>query len=543
MARGRLFLASCLLALIALCAGGNALAAASERPPADRLELIEKRGFLIAGVKSDYPPFGMRDAVGRLIGFEPDLAAELARRLGVRLQLVAVTSTNRLQKLEEGAIDVVIATLGDTPQRRQIATLVEPNYYASGATVVAPPNSRLSTWADLRGKKVCATQGAYFNRPMAQRFLLELQVFNGTRDTRLALRDGRCVAWLYDDTGILGILADAELANYETPLPSMMISPWAIALAAGERGSRLERAISDTVADWHRSGWLIASERHWAIKPSQFLVDTRELWTRQQPDGRPLCARNASTEQWPAECRNKQLLSSADVDGIQRFGLLLKEQSGFDVSIIHDAYDRELFLRGLWMTLQLMLACIAGSLTVGCLGALAAEAGLPLLRGVVHFSAALGRMTPPLLLIYLVFFGIGHVIVSRFGWTFDGAAIAIVCLSVYTGCAIVSALLDAVAVLKEQQASFRLRWRTLAAALRLAYTPVVASLINVVKATGMASVIAVPELVSAATAIVAERGNAAVMMNVLMISYFLLVLAVVQFFNYLERRVLQHGQH
>jgi ABC-type amino acid transport system permease subunit len=59
----------------------------------------------------------------------------------------------------------------------------------------------------------------------------------------------------------------------------------------------------------------------------------------------------------------------------------------------------------------------------------------------------------------------------------------------------------------------------------------------------MASVIAVPELVSAATAIVAERGNAAVMMNVLMISYFLLVLAVVQFFNYLERRVLQHGQH
>lgn len=378
---------------------------------------------------------------------------------------------------------------------------------------------------------------------MAQRFLLELQVFNGTRDTRLALRDGRCVAWLYDDTGILGILADAELANYETPLPSMMISPWAIALAASERGSRLEHAISDTVADWHRSGWLIASERHWAIKPSQFLVDMRELWTRQQPDGRPLCARDAGTKQWPAACRNKQLLSSADVDGIQRLGLMLKEQSGFDLSIIHDAYDRKLFLHGLWMTLQLMLACITGSLTVGCLGALAAEAGLPLLRGLVRFSAALGRMTPPLLLIYLVFFGIGHVVVSRFGWTFDGAAIAIVCLSVYTGCAIVAALLDAVAVLKGQQASFRLGWRTLAAALRLAYTPVVASLINVVKATGMASVIAVPELVSAATAIVAERGNAAVMMNVLMISYFLLVLAVVQFFNYLERRVLQHGRH
>lgn len=539
-----LFRAACLLLLLAGVFGRGSLAAQgipTERPLADRLDLIEKRGALIAGVKSDYPPFGMLDASGQLIGFEPDLAAEIARRLGVRLQLVAVTSTNRLQKLEEGAVDVVIATLGDTPQRREIATLVEPSYYASGAAIVAPPNNHLSTWAALRGKKVCATQGAYFNRPMAQRFLLDLQVFNGTRDTRLALRNGRCVAWLYDDTGIVGLLGDAELANYQTPLPSMMVSPWAIALAASERGSRLERAISDMLVDWHRSGWLIAAEQRWGIKPSQFLVDMRELWTRRMPDGRLLCTRrsDAGNDQWPAECRNRFLLSSADVDGIQRFGLLLKEQAGFDVSIIHDAYDRSLFLHGLWVTLQLMVACIAGSLAVGCLGALAAEAGLPVLRGCIRFSAALGRMTPPLLLIYLVFFGIGHVIVSRFGWTFDGAAIAIVCLSVYTGCAIVTALLDAAEVLKEQQAGFALRWRTLAQTLRLAYVPIVASLINVVKATGMASVIAVPELVSAATAIVAERGNASVMMSLLMITYFLLVLAVVQLFNLLERRILQ----
>lgn len=70
----------------------------------------------------------------------------------------------------------------------------------------------------------------------------------------------------------------------------------------------------------------------------------------------------------------------------------------------------------------------------------------------------------------------------------------------------------------------------------------VASLINVVKATGMASVIAVPELISASTAIIAEQGNAAVMMNILMVTYFVLVLAVVQFFNLLERRILQRDQ-
>ncbi|HRF13054.1 MAG: hypothetical protein AW09_000101 [Candidatus Accumulibacter phosphatis] len=528
------FRAVCLLVLITILVGREA--------QADRLDLIQKRGTLIVGVKSDYPPFGMRDTHGRLVGFEPDLAAELARRLGVSLQLLAVTSTNRLQRLEEGAVDVVIATLGDSPQRRQIATLVEPGYYASGATVVAPPTPRLSSWMDLRGKKVCATQGAYFNRPMAQRFLLDLQIFNGTRDARLALRDGRCVAWLYDDTSIAGLLADPESANYQTPLPSMMISPWAIALSAKEQGSRLEQMISGMVADWHRSGWLIEMEKRWGIKPSHYLLEMRDLWSRRKPDGGLLCTR-LDNGQWPAACRHKLLLRSDEVGGIEHLGLLLKEQTGLNVTIIHDAYDRTLFLQGLWITLQLMAACISGSLIVGCLGALAAESGLPGMRAGVRLSAALGRMTPPLLLIYLVFFGVGHIIVSRFGWTFDGASIVIVCLSTYTGCAIVSALLEAVSVLREQKPGFRLGWRELPQALRLAYAAVVASLVNVVKATGMASVIAVPELVSAATAIVAEQGNPEVMMNVLMITYFLLVTTVVQIFNYLERRIPNLGQH
>ncbi|MDS4068353.1 MAG: transporter substrate-binding domain-containing protein [Candidatus Competibacter sp.] len=530
MSRGFILRAAWVLALIAILGSREALA--------DRLDLIQKRGALIVGVKSDYPPFGMLDAGGRLIGFEPDLAAELARRLGVRLQLVAVTSTNRLQKLEEGAIDVVIATLGDTPQRRQIATLIEPNYYASGAAVVAPSNAHLSSWADLRGKKVCATQGSYFNRAMAQRFLLDLQVFNGTRDTRMALRDGRCVAWLYDDTGFAGILNDPEWAHYQAPLPSMMISPWAMAIAAPERGSQFERAISDAIADWHRSGWLLETEERWGIKPSRFLADTHELWTRVRADGGPVCARLASGE-WPAECRNKLLLTSTDVAGLYHIGLLIKEQTGLNLTILYDAYDRDLFLSGLWMTLQLMVASIAGSLLVGCLGALVAE-GIPWLRGLVRLSAALGRMTPPLLLIYLVFFGVGHIVVTRYGWTFDGSVIAVFCLSIYTGCAIVFALLEACAVLRDQEPGFSLGWRCLPRALRLAYAPVVASLVNVVKATGMASTIAVPELISVSTAIVAEQGNPAVMMNLLMVAYFLLVMGVVRIFNYLERRMHQH---
>jgi polar amino acid transport system substrate-binding protein len=59
----------------------------------------------------------------------------------------------------------------------------------------------------------------------------------------------------------------------------------------------------------------------------------------------------------------------------------------------------------------------------------------------------------------------------------------------------------------------------------------------------MASVIAVPELISASTAIIAEHGNTGVMINVLMLIYFLLVLLTVRLFAVIERRVLQRDPH
>lgn len=528
------------LVLVGLLAFTSLFAGQAAR--AERLDLIHKRGILIVGVKADYPPFGMRDANGQLVGFEPDLAAELARRLGLGLQLTAVTSTNRLQKLAEGAIDVVIATLGDTPQRRRIATLIEPHYYVSGVTVLAPPGARLSSWADLRGRKVCATQGAYFNREMAQRHLLDLQVFSGARDSRLALRDGRCIAWLYDDTALASLRLESDWADYRTPLPSTLVSPWAIAIAAAESGSRLERALADAVAEAHRSGWLKDAERRWNLPPSPFLADAQQRWTRIGADGQPICARLTSGE-WPAECRDASRLTSTEVSGLHHFGLLIRERTGLDLTFVYDPYDRSQFLRGIWLTVQLLIACIIGSLFVGCLGALTAESGIPFLRGWVWATAAIGRMAPPLLLIYVMFFGVGHLVVTRFGWTVDGFLVAAVCLSLYAGCSTVFALLDASAVLKGRQPDFTLRWKTLPQALRLAYTPVVAILINVVKATGMASVIAVPELISASTAIIAEHGNTGVMINVLMLIYFLLVLLTVRLFAVIERRVLQRDPH
>lgn len=500
------------------------------------LNSIRERGVIRIGVKTDYPPFGQLNPAGEIVGFEPALATDIARRLGVTLKLVGVTSANRLERLQDGTVDVVIATLGDTEQRRQIATLIEPNHYASGMNLMLPPNSHIKDWADVRGQPVCATQGVYANRLMAERYLLVPHVFNSNRDALLALKEGRCVGWMQDDTLIVGWLTDDDWAGYTMPLRAVMELPWSIAIAAAARGSPLESFLSDTVADWHRTGFLIATERKHGIPPSDFLLHTNALWNRLGNDGGYVCRRDAAGH-WPSECRNQSLVTSTDASGIRHIGMLINERLGLNFTYIYDSYDRSLFFTGLLRSLALIVGCVGGGFVVGVAGALLIARHIPIVSGLVRGILTFCRMTPPLLQIYVIFFGLGSFMGTHLGISPNAIVVVILCLSLYAGAANAFSLIAAADMLFARVPDFALTLRTIPRAMSLARGPVIGSLVNAVKATGMASVIAVPEIISASTSIMSERGNIGVMMNTLMLLYFLMVLAVVRLLPSLERRL------
>ena len=131
---------------------------------ADVLDDIKKKGTLTVGTKADYRPFGYLDPSGKIIGFEPDLAADVAKRLGVKLELVPVVASNRIQFLQQGKIDLMIATMSDTPERRKTVDIIDPDYYASGTNILAKKSEGLKSWDQLKGKKVCLIQGSSTTR-------------------------------------------------------------------------------------------------------------------------------------------------------------------------------------------------------------------------------------------------------------------------------------------------------------------------------------------------------------------------------------------
>jgi polar amino acid transport system substrate-binding protein len=504
----------------------------------DRLGEIRASGVLVVGVKTDYPPFGMLGGDTGHQGFEVDLAADLARRLDVSLSTISVSATNRLQVLDEGRADVTIATLGDTAERRNIATLIEPDYYASGAALMTRADSTIKTWADVRGATICATQGSYFNHEIAKRYLLDLEVYANGRDAKLAVRDGRCAGWLFDNTAIEGDLHLPAWRDYRLALPPQLSTPWAIAIARRERGTALDRFIGDTVADWHRQGFLLELERKWKLPPSPFLADMHRLWTARDEAGRYVCTR-AADGRWPVACRNPAFVTSTDVTGLRRWGLAFAERTGIDLTYVYDDYERRQFLHALALTLGLTISCVAGALACALVWTLLAAAPIPMAGAVLRTLALLARTTPPLLQIYVLTFGVGSLLAARWHLHPSGFWIVVASLSAYTGAGIMRTLEDAARHERAHEPGLRIGPATLGRLLRRSLPSVTAFLVNVTKATMMASAVAVPELLSVSTSIIAEHGNVATMMNTLMIVFAGLVWLVLS----LLRSIATRGRH
>ena len=263
-----------LTTLIALTFGvvGTAIAECTN----DVWNKVMSRGKIVIGVKADYKPWGFRDSDGSLVGMEIDMAMDVGATLGVEVELVPVQSSNRMQFLEQGKTDMFIATMSDREDRRKIVGIPQPNYYSSGTNIMSPKALAFKEWEELRGKSVCGKQGAFYNKIVTERYGVNIVAFTGNAEAKQALRDKKCVAWVYDDSSIGSDLASGDYDEFDMPLMSEDDNPWGLAVPLAENDCIFGRFMSGMVFNWHQSGQLIEWEKKWGIKPTAFLADYHE---------------------------------------------------------------------------------------------------------------------------------------------------------------------------------------------------------------------------------------------------------------------------
>ncbi|PMH44443.1 amino acid ABC transporter substrate-binding protein [Vibrio sp. 10N.286.49.B3] len=126
---------------------------------ADKLSLIKERAVLKVAVPQDFPPFGSVGTDLKPQGYDIDMANYLAEQLNVKLELVPVTSANRVPYLQTGKVDLIISSLGKNPARER-AVQFSDAYAPFFLGVFGTEQEQVTTPAELSGKIVGVTRGS-----------------------------------------------------------------------------------------------------------------------------------------------------------------------------------------------------------------------------------------------------------------------------------------------------------------------------------------------------------------------------------------------
>jgi polar amino acid transport system substrate-binding protein len=240
------------LACVALLIGGAATAGT--------LEDIKARGKLVVGVKNDYPPYGYLDGKGEVVGFEVSLAKYVAKELlgsEDKIELVPVVAANRIEFLTAGRIDAIFATLGVTADRAKVIDFTTEYVNAAGPAVLMAKETPISKWEELKGKPVCGIQGSYYNKKMTEEFGINLVAFKTQPEVYRALKDNRCIGFVFDDMALEQKLKEADWSNYKIAVQPYEFQPMAGGLRKGDSAFReaVDKAIGKAEAEGKLIGW------------------------------------------------------------------------------------------------------------------------------------------------------------------------------------------------------------------------------------------------------------------------------------------------
>jgi putative glutamine transport system substrate-binding protein len=225
------------LALIVLAAFIAAAAVpARAQTSGSSLDAIKQRGVLKIGVKYDSPPFGSLDPkTNQVVGFDIDVGRALAKQIlgdASKVQWVQVTSANRIPLLQNGDIDMFIATATITPARLQQIDFSNV-YYVAGESLLVKKSSPIKSYKDLGGKSVCTTAGSTEDteiRKLAP--TANVQTFDSYADCFQALKNGRIDAMTTDNTILVGYQAQ-DPADLALVGGLLSFEPYGIGIAKG----------------------------------------------------------------------------------------------------------------------------------------------------------------------------------------------------------------------------------------------------------------------------------------------------------------------
>ena len=231
---------------------------ATDFPEGSTMAELADAGSITVGTKFDQPLFGLVGPDGVPVGFDVEIAKIIAGKLGIdeeNIEWVETVSANREQFIQDGQVDIVVATYTINDERKQIVDFAGP-YYEAGQNILVKKDDTTITGPDSfkdGTKKVCSVTGSTPAENIKQYVKdvgTQLVLFDTYDKCRDALKGGQVDAVTTDNVILLGYIAKDE-ASFKLAGDNFTKEPYGIGVKKEDTAFRtfindtLEKAIAD----------------------------------------------------------------------------------------------------------------------------------------------------------------------------------------------------------------------------------------------------------------------------------------------------------
>ncbi len=231
---------------------------------------LQEKGKIVVGTKFDQPLFGLKDPIsGKILGFDVEIAKLIAvaifggevDEVESKIEFKETVSKNREPFIQDGSVDIVVATYTINDTRKQVVDFAGPYYVAGQDIMVKADDTTIKSVTDLNGKKVCSATGSTSIKNVAEKApQADLSItFDKYSLCAEALSDGRVAAVTTDNIILLGLIKDNP-GKFKLVKNTFTTEPYGIGLKKGDDAFR--DFINDVIEDAYENGdWKEAFDR------------------------------------------------------------------------------------------------------------------------------------------------------------------------------------------------------------------------------------------------------------------------------------------
>lgn len=235
------------LALTA-CGGGDTAGDDAAPEPAEdvtfdegtTMAALNEAGTITIGTKFDQPLFGLVGPSGEPEGFDVEIGKIIAAQLGIAeedIEWVETVSANREPFIENGQVDIVVATYTINDARKEVVSFAGPYYMAGQSILVLADNEDIASEEDLVGQPVCSVTGST-PAAMLEEIGAEPVLTDTYSNCLEPLRNGQVVAVSTDNVILAGLAAQNE-GEFKVVGEPFTEEPYGIGLALDDTEFRM----------------------------------------------------------------------------------------------------------------------------------------------------------------------------------------------------------------------------------------------------------------------------------------------------------------